>query len=555
MNYLILFIYTGFVSIITGFTGLLLTFRWYPMADMLRGLATSSIIFALLLLLPPKASLALVCLLFLPYLAFAVINVFHFINYGSSITYFAVQSILETSLAESRELLAEYLTLTNVLAVAAVIVLALLLFRLALAAARKAPRNKFTVIAGILIIVALIPVIERKNGKVLRFSVELTFIRSAINYREELAHIAKIREARAAFSFDGLEFADGDPEAERNYVFIIGESGNRNHFSLYGYGRETSPRLEAMRGELFVFTDTISHAPYTVQSLRDAFLFADKSILDNTVLLSSRSLINLFNAAGFETYWLSNQTVNSDRLTGASMLAGDAKHRQYFNLADDESKTVLHDDVLLKPLEEILAEPPKKKAIFLHTIGSHTSYKLRYPAEFERFTNPDEVPTTPWREAGVRRYVNEYDNSILYTDHIIAEIIGAVKKRDGRNFVLYFSDHGQEVYDVMPRRGQNSKTPTHHMYEIPFILWLSDEYKDTQQELVRQIEAALDRPFYLPALPSTASELARLKHDAFNPQESVINQGFEEHERILWGKDGTFPYRSLLPKEAATDAI
>ena len=84
-----------------------------------------------------------------------------------------------------------------------------------------------------------------------------------------------VRTERQSLSLAPVAFLDGDPAMPRTYVFIVGESANRNHFSLYGYKRNTTPRLEAMRDELVIFDDVISPDTHTIPSLRKVLLFPE----------------------------------------------------------------------------------------------------------------------------------------------------------------------------------------------------------------------------------------------------------------------------------------
>ena len=47
-------------------------------------------------------------------------------------------------------------------------------------------------------------------------------------------------------------------------VLVICESSNKQHMSLYGYARATTPRLDALRKELAVFTQVVAPRPYTI---------------------------------------------------------------------------------------------------------------------------------------------------------------------------------------------------------------------------------------------------------------------------------------------------
>lgn len=71
---------------------------------------------------------------------------------------------------------------------------------------------------------------------------------------------------------------------------------------------------------------------------------------------------------------------------------------------------------------------------------------------------------------------NDYDSANVYNDHIIASLIKDYKATDPNGFLLYFSDHGEEVYDTPPHKtqGRNEDNPTRHMYTVPFLLWTSE---------------------------------------------------------------------------------
>ena len=51
--------------------------------------------------------------------------------------------------------------------------------------------------------------------------------------------------------------------------------------------------------------------------------------------------------------------------------------------------------------------------------------------------------------------INAYDNGTLYNDYIIRTCIEMVRKQDGMSAMLYFSDHGEEVYDCLKNAGRS----------------------------------------------------------------------------------------------------
>src|SRR5207344_2356783 len=95
------------------------------------------------------------------------------------------------------------------------------------------------------------------------------------------------------------------------------------------------------------------------------------------------------------------------------------------------------DGALLNEVREIVDMEPtgnRKLLIVLHVKGSHFEYDRRYPSEFAHFVTPQ----------GTRRnkIVDAYDNSILYTDWFLSELISMLSSRNTHTALLYASDHG-----------------------------------------------------------------------------------------------------------------
>ena len=95
----------------------------------------------------------------------------------------------------------------------------------------------------------------------------------------------------------------------KNIVLIIGESLQRGHMSLYGYGIETTPLLEGLEasGNLIKFSDTISPYGTTNQVLMRLLNFSDYESERKRAWFRNLSIIDMFALSGFRTMWISNQ--------------------------------------------------------------------------------------------------------------------------------------------------------------------------------------------------------------------------------------------------------
>ncbi|HMM54162.1 MAG TPA: phosphoethanolamine transferase CptA [Candidatus Desulfobacillus sp.] len=315
-------------------------------------------------------------------------------------------------------------------------------------------------------------------------------------------------------------------------VLVIGESTSRLHMGLYGYPRPTTPRLEAMRPELTVFTRVVAARPYTIEALQQALTFADQEHPDR--YLDSPSLMNLMRQAGYKSWWISNQQALSGRNTMLASFAAQTDEQVYLNHGRSQG-SYSYDGKVLEPFERILADPAERKFIVVHLLGTHSPYYYRYPSEFARFADRSGLPD--WVGDRQLEWINHYDNAVLYNDQVVASLIDRLRQGGGRSLLLYFSDHGEDVYDSPPHdfRGRNEASPTLPIYAIPFILWRSPQW---QQAWPRRFDGQTGRPFQAASLIHTWADLAGLSFDGHDPAKSLINPRFRESP-LLAGDPGS----------------
>jgi len=521
-----IYLFFASFSLLTGLISFGVTLRRFPISDMLRALLLDSLLTLPVMFLPGMLATGVLVLSFVPFFAATLSNVVHILLYHAPISTFAIQSIFETTSNEAREFATDFFSIPNALILMVVFVIPLFLLVKAVRARKRfsRPSLQWCVLALILCTPIAYSAV-RKGPRLLASHGVYQFCTTLCRYTDEIRAVDTVRSERQNLSLAPVAFWDGDPAMPRTYVFIVGESANRNHLSLYGYKRNTTPKLEAMRDELVVFEDVISPDTHTIPSLRKVLLFSE--LQKGDTILTSPSVLTLLNSAGFTTYWISNQAVNVEGATGVRLFAEDAKQVSFLNMARDEGRSVSYDSVLLPELEKILGSSVERKAIFIHLMGSHLTYALRYPPEFGVFSSTDDIPTKPWRTESEKQYVNTYDNSIRYTDHIVSSVINAVKRKGGDAFVVYFSDHGQEVYDTRPVRGQIANDPSKHMLDIPFLCWFSPEYQRRNAEFMQRVKGAIHKPWMTSGFADAAAELARLSFGGGKPEKAPFSASYE----------------------------
>lgn len=243
-------------------------------------------------------------------------------------------------------------------------------------------------------------------------------------------------------------------------VLIIGESARRDHFSLYGYERETNPFTPG-DGVTALIADAA--ATYTTAGV--------KAILDHAPVNKLYEILpNYMNRAGVDVIWRTSNWGEPPVHIDKYYKVKDIKAR--FPEADDR-----YDGILVERLkEDILASDKTKTLVIIHTNTSHgPTYFKKYPSEFEKFTPV--CTTVEMSKADQQELINAYDNTVVYTDWLIHSVIETLKEiPDARKCMIYVSDHGESLGENnLYMHGVPMSMAPAEQVEIPFIVWDSDE--------------------------------------------------------------------------------
>ena len=355
-------------------------------------------------------------------------------------------------------------------------------------------------------------------------------INSYLAYRSQLKNMEDILNHLDTLPpVENLKDANGN--TPRTLALVIGESTTRNRMSIYGYGRNTTPQIEQFKkdnADFVVFNDVVSSRPYTIEILQQALTFADEKHPD--LYLKTPSLINLMKQAGYKTFWITNQQTMTKRNTMLTMFSKQADEQFYMN-NDRNQSSRQYDESVFEPFKKVLADNAEKKFIVIHLLGTHMKYEFRYPKDgkYDLFKDKESIPYL-LDDDKVNVY-NSYDNAISYNDYVTTTLFNIFKNSKENGFMLYFSDHGEDVYQTPPHNvlGRNEKAPTKTMYTVPFMLWQSPTWVATHPN---NYQAYVDRKFSTQDLIHTWSDLAGLSYNLYVPEKSIVNPNF--HESIRW---------------------
>lgn len=315
------------------------------------------------------------------------------------------------------------------------------------------------------------------------------------------------------------EVIHNSPDGKSLYVLILGESTSRNHLGIYGYPRNTTPRLSALQDELLVYKNVISPHTYTIESLKQSLtLHAFKNREES-------SIVQLMNQAGFKTFWFSNQQPIGPFDSMVTEMAQAADVLEFSN-SNRHARNTPYDGVLLDYFEKALGDPAKKKFIVLHLLGTHLDYENRYPKNAVVFTD---TPPGKFTDETASITINHYDNAVHYIDGLIAEVIKKTREEHLSSYVLYLSDHGEEVYQSRYFAGHTLSKATKNMFDIPFVLWRSKIFKENNPIF----EENLNAPFVTDDFLQSLADLSQIDFKGIQKEKSIFSENFHPKKRIV----------------------
>lgn len=264
------------------------------------------------------------------------------------------------------------------------------------------------------------------------------------------------------FKIDPATFTTTETGIE-TYIIVIGESARRSNMSVYGFGQDTTPVAKSLKPQSLFFKQAIAPASGTIISV--PIILSRASAENFTAATFSDNIINLANAAGYDTHWYSAQGLSGKYNNYISAIASGSHHSEWIpNTYDDE---------LLPYLDKALRNKGKK-LIVLHINGSHEISCTHFPASAAIINTGN-------------KYEDCYNNSILFTDTLLGNIVKRVKTESAS--LLYFSDHGLEKNPgLRALYVHGSETASKEAYDVPQFIWYSASALASQPRKIGEID-------------------------------------------------------------------
>ncbi len=370
-------------------------------------------------------------------------------------------------------------------------------------------------------------------------NMQVPSVRMLVNIREWVDYrhwLKKNQDIRQQYHYQAT-MTDTQP---RTVVLVLGESMRRKNLSLYGYARNTTPKLDARKDNLLVFDNAIAPANQTVPSISK--LLTPATAQQPDLFMTRPSIITAAKEAGYQTWWISNQGRVGQFDSLISLFAHEADTALYTNT---EFYGGTYDDILLHPLETALQNDSKLRFIIMHLQGSHQAYAKRYPKDMAQFHAADYQEHTAFNDKQ-RETLSEYDNSILYTDSILDQIMARLEQEENA-VMLYVSDHGERFYENgVNSCGHGYPKATKSEVEVPYFIWCSNGCADNWVAAHRKNHK---QEFSTENLFFTGMNVLALQLNHYQSEKDILSSDYQPTAALVQSTDKSVQrYRDLPSK-------
>lgn len=299
-------------------------------------------------------------------------------------------------------------------------------------------------------------------------------------------------------------------------IVIIGESFSVYHSSLYGYKKDTNPMLSqrAKDGGLYVFDNAVTLWPATTASMCADFSLDSLGVGYTTMPMFPAC----FKKVGYYTAMYDNQYFVEQ---GISFLSDKKLSETMFDYRN--SYRFNYDLQMVNTITDV----QRPSLYIIHLWGQHYTYKDRFPKNFTKF-DADEYDKS--KNHNIRQIMANYDNATLYNDFVVNSILE--KFKNDYCCVFYFSDHGEEVYELRNYMGHgnayDSPNPNYQI-RVPLMVWTSPSFAKANPAICNKLNKALHYPICMDDIGHTLLDIAGITCKDFVPTRSFVNDKFNTH--------------------------
>lgn len=293
---------------------------------------------------------------------------------------------------------------------------------------------------------------------------------------------------------------------EELIVLVVGETARYDHFGINGYPRDTTPYLSKVKN-LISYSNFTACGTSTAVSVPCMFSLKNSKEFKVTSSQYEANVLDIMPVEDVNIHWFDN---NSD-----SKHVADRVDYQNFKTPDNNPICDVEcRDVGMIPQIKKVINPKLDNLIILHQMGSHgPAYYKRYPKSFEKFQPA--CQSEDFSKCSQQEIINAYDNSILYTDYFLGELIKELETLTAAYEVtlLYVSDHGESLGEAgVFLHGLPKAIAPEAQTHVPVFLWAPEGSSDVSYE---ETLALKDNPYTHSDISDTLLRLTEVQTNAY----------------------------------------
>lgn len=260
-------------------------------------------------------------------------------------------------------------------------------------------------------------------------------------------------------------------------VLVVGETARAESFSLNGYQRPTNPQLSQQ--DIINFTAVSSCGTATAVSVPCMFSGMTRKNYQEEIAHHRENLLDIAQRAGYQVTWIDNNSGCKEVCNRVEQYVIPDSIKQKWCHAKGECDDEILIDSLRQYIQQIPNHDTRPRLIVLHQMGSHgPAYYKRSTAAYKPFQ--PECDNSNIQGCTTQQLINSYDNSIVYTDHVLSGLIDSIKSVPKFSTALwYLSDHGESTGENgLYLHGAPYAIAPSQQTHIPMLIWFSHTWKN-----------------------------------------------------------------------------
>lgn len=306
-------------------------------------------------------------------------------------------------------------------------------------------------------------------------------------------------------------------------VLVVGETARAESFSLNGYAKNTNPELSKL--DIINFSQVSSCGTATAVSVPCMFSGMPREDYDEQLASHREGLLDIAQRAGYKVTWMDNNSGCKGACDRVEQYQIPQQLKDKWCAKDGDC----YDEILVDSLKSYLAAIPETdktpRLIVLHQMGSHgPAYYQRSKAPFQPFK--PSCDSNAIQGCSRTELLNSYDNSIVYTDHVLSSLIQVLKGSTAyQTGFWYLSDHGESTgeHGLYLHGSPYAIAPTQQTH-VPMLMWFSPEWTAQNSAqitcLTKQKSKELSQDNLFPSLLS----LLDVKTQTIDEQKNMLQQ-------------------------------